>query len=620
MKTQWPAGYLNKGLSAIIYILFLMPSIAYPAGPSSPPLEISGSDIKFFSGHIELKGVQHANAFADVFWEPMDEADKADFLGKDELWLQIPFSPGAWDNPAFYIYGYVKDFEIYLHNKRIIPSSQINQNSDLNRFKGLIHIFSLPAGSEEDLQSHFLYLRLTDKYPFDDYYISKICIGSMGDIIEMSASDLQKALRLEIPMIILGAVLLFAGMISTGIFIGEWKERIYPFLSFGFFSLVSGINYLNLDMVLSSYGLLPKHWTVLELSSNMLLPVGLMAFVGQIFPSSLTRTLRWMWRFHLIFALSVLAWILFASPPGFLDMIFYILVFIYIVLIYISILKSRAGRRSIITLMAFSFFIGLSLIDVLAGLNIISFGGYFYGFGIIIIAISMAYNLFIHYRETRIRAVNYAVELEVQKRKILELEQTSLTAKYSALKSQLNPHFLFNTLGALISLIEEDQELAVDYVQELSNVYRYLLLMSDKKLVSVEEEIQFIKSYYYLVSKRFGQNVNLSIRIPEEHAECRIPPLALQVLLENALKHNIASAEKPLHIDTFVDEQKNLVVRNNSQPKRSTTHSNGIGLTNLENRYRLLTDNNIQIISDDRNFTVKIPLIIDMSNYNESDI
>ena len=121
------------------------------------------------------------------------------------------------------------------------------------------------------------------------------------------------------------------------------------------------------------------------------------------------------------------------------------------------------------------------MIDISADLNIISFGGYFYGFGIMLIAISMAYNLFMHYRETRIRAVNYAVEMEVQKRRILELEQASLTAKYDALKSQLNPHFLFNTLGALISLIEEDQELAVDYVQELSNVYRYLLIMSEKE-------------------------------------------------------------------------------------------------------------------------------------------
>jgi two-component system, LytTR family, sensor kinase len=231
------------------------------------------------------------------------------------------------------------------------------------------------------------------------------------------------------------------------------------------------------------------------------------------------------------------------------------------------------------------------------------------------VIISMVCNLVVHYRETRIKTVNYAVELEAQKRKILELEQAGLMARYNALKSQLDPHFLFNTLGALMSLIEEDQELAVDYVQELSNVYRYLLLMNDKKIISIREEVQFIKSYYYLVSKRLGSNINLSIMIFDEQLACRIPPLTLQVLVENALKHNIVPAEKPLHINIFVDEHKNLVVQNNCNPKRSVVSSTGTGLSNLENRYHLLTDKKIQIISDKKNFTVKIPLVTDMHNF-----
>ena len=196
--------------------------------------------------------------------------------------------------------------------------------------------------------------------------------------------------------------------------------------------------------------------------------------------------------------------------------------------------------------------------------------------------------------------------LSVQEKEMLKRE--SLQAQLNALKTQVNPHFLFNNLNTLCSIIPENPKQAVDFVQELSKVYRYILEVKDEKSISVRDEIKVLQAYAFLLKTRFGNNFNLDISITEQEMEYKIVPFSLQLLVENAIKHNVVSADKPLKIFVHT-EDGNLLVSNNLQKKNQIVESTGIGLNNIRNRYKLLTDKLVAVKETALQFTVSIPLI-----------
>ena len=189
-----------------------------------------------------------------------------------------------------------------------------------------------------------------------------------------------------------------------------------------------------------------------------------------------------------------------------------------------------------------------------------------------------------------------------------ELKREGLRAELNALKTQVNPHFLFNNLNTLCSIIPEDPEKAVTFVEQLSKVYRYILEVRDEKTIPLQEEIQILKAYTFLLNTRFGNNFQLNMDIPEKEMHTRIVPFSLQLLVENALKHNIVSREHPLHI-TLTTEDGQLIVRNNIQKKQQVEKSTGIGLMNIRNRYKLLTEKLVTVTETPQDFIVAIPLI-----------
>lgn len=188
------------------------------------------------------------------------------------------------------------------------------------------------------------------------------------------------------------------------------------------------------------------------------------------------------------------------------------------------------------------------------------------------------------------------------------LKRENIQSELDSLKNQVNPHFLFNSLNTLASLIEEEPQTAVAYVQELSQVYRYILQSKDRELTTLREEIKFIKAYLFLVKMRFGENIQTQINISEDYWEKQIPPLTLQILVENAIKHNVISSAKPLNIDIFI-EAGLLVVRNKFQKKTTTVDSNKVGLRNIANRYKLIASENIEVLQNALYFTVMLPLL-----------
>jgi two-component system LytT family sensor kinase len=188
------------------------------------------------------------------------------------------------------------------------------------------------------------------------------------------------------------------------------------------------------------------------------------------------------------------------------------------------------------------------------------------------------------------------------------LKRESISAEFETLRNQVNPHFLFNSLNTLTSLIEEDPKTATDFVQKLSGVYRYVLTQKDKETVTLGEELQFIMQYIYLNRIRFGENLRIHVHVEQKYHDRKIVTLALQMLLENAIKHNIISAQKPLSIYIGVYGDK-VFVRNNLQRKLVMNESNGIGLENILHRYSFFTKEEVEIEDDGKEFCVSIPLI-----------
>lgn len=188
------------------------------------------------------------------------------------------------------------------------------------------------------------------------------------------------------------------------------------------------------------------------------------------------------------------------------------------------------------------------------------------------------------------------------------LKRESLKAQLNALKTQVNPHFLFNNLNTLTALIPETPKQAIEFVQQLSKVYRHILEVQDEKSIPLKDELDVLKAYGFLLKTRFGDNLDIDIDVPDDKLQQKIVPLSLQLLMENAIKHNIVSSAKPLQIKVFA-ENGHLVVSNNLQVKNQMIESTGIGLDNIRNRYKLVGDKEVIVAESGDSFTVSIPLI-----------
>ena len=208
----------------------------------------------------------------------------------------------------------------------------------------------------------------------------------------------------------------------------------------------------------------------------------------------------------------------------------------------------------------------------------------------------------------------YLSSIKNNHRLALELSEHKLEksyAKYHALKKQVNPHFLFNSFNSLISLIAINQHKAEKFVVELSNIYRYNLSQSDEVVVKLSDELNMIKSYIHLQKFRFGKALIYEEIVKEDISKFLIPPMTIQLLVENALKHNSVSTENPLAIHIEITDNT-VVVSNNLRPKSNLydqTESFGIGLSSIENQLKLITDRSLEIVNDGKEFMVIVPLI-----------
>ncbi len=191
------------------------------------------------------------------------------------------------------------------------------------------------------------------------------------------------------------------------------------------------------------------------------------------------------------------------------------------------------------------------------------------------------------------------------------------SAKFESLKNQIDPHFLFNSLNVLSSLIEENPDNAQKFTTSLSKIYRYVLEQKDKELVLVEEELAFAKTYMNLLKMRFENSISYELPSEYDIPEARVVPLSLQLLLENTIKHNSASEQKPLHIKIYV-ENNYLVIENNLQKKEVLQDRKGVGLQNIVARYALISERKVLIDENEFDFKVFIPILTKQISFMET--
>ncbi|MCQ2958988.1 MAG: histidine kinase [Bacteroidales bacterium] len=205
---------------------------------------------------------------------------------------------------------------------------------------------------------------------------------------------------------------------------------------------------------------------------------------------------------------------------------------------------------------------------------------------------------------TLLRILSTYIETQ---REVEVLRQAQSASEYQALVEQVNPHFLFNNLSVLKSLIMFDKDKAVDFTQNFTDIYRYVLQSKDKDVVLLSDELDFVKSYVALHKERVGEGLQVTYNIPTEILEKSIIPLGLQLLVENALKHNIASKTEPLSIVIYAEDDR-LIVKNNLN-KKDTAYSTRKGLGNITKRYEILTDKEVLVEQNEKEFIVSLPLI-----------
>jgi hypothetical protein len=229
---------------------------------------------------------------------------------------------------------------------------------------------------------------------------------------------------------------------------------------------------------------------------------------------------------------------------------------------------------------------------------------------LVALAITLIVSLFLH-------AFYFYKALQDTRVKEQKIIAGSASAKFDALKNQLDPHFLFNSLNVLTSLIEEDPSQAQKFTTSLSKVYRYVLEQKSKNLISVDEELQFAKTYVRLLKMRFEDSILFEIPDKSLNPEAKIVPLSLQLLLENAVKHNVVTAAKPLHIKIY-EEDGYLFVTNNLQEKQVVKKSSGVGLQNIRQRYAILTKKEMEILKTDTEFKVRLPMLTSTISFSKT--
>jgi hypothetical protein len=537
-------------------------------------------------------------------WKPVSEFDNDDLAGRHDLWLKVTLPKEPWKEPALMVHAFLNDITVYMAGRRVYHGDgEENHGGKDFRFRAVRVILLRGFRPGMDV---FIHTSYPSREGVGELY--SLAAGETADILEELAQGSDELLSGGIRDACFGILLIVTGAGAFFVYAVRWREKDHPFLAFGLFSTCVGLAYLADANGLAAINISPRTHFYLKTCSFYMVPAGLFAFFGTLFRLN-TFPARIVTALCVIHAAAAIA-VPFYPSIGLDHEVAVLAVMVAGCAACVVIaLSSKGSATDIRTLFIFFFtvFSALTAAHLMEVLGLIPAAADLFGWGMVLFVLGLGHMLVRHYTRTFKAMQTVSLELAESRSRMFELQKETLASQLEALKNQIDPHFLFNSLSTLSSIIEEGGPSAAGFVQELSRVYRYVLQTRSSTLVSLSEEIGFIRSYGFLMSKRFGDNIAIYLDVPEPALSLRIVPFALQLLVENAIKHNIVSAKKPLRVRVSVDGGR-LVVANNLQRKTVAVPSSRVGLENLGKRCVLVTGRDILVAEGDGEFRVEVPL------------
>lgn len=537
--------------------------------------------------------------FSRLEWGVLKETGYSNLNRRKEIWYRVFLPYPVSQKSILVMPAYSHGFDLYSGDSLVYKS-----DNDGQLLYSRVHVIPV-ANPDKPVFIRFRYSNFNNaiiRYP--------VYLVPENNITEDLALNKFHPFNNILVLIFPGTALCVLGMVSLMLFLRRRYKEYNTFLYFGLFSLMTGILYVLPVARLGGINLSPDWYYAIE---HFLVHVLLIFFVllnMSIFNSGNPTIFKVLIALLGILALLDFPVFLLNPLPFHFNMIQVILVGVFAVTSSITGLretkKSEVVKRFMFYMLMLTYILAIG--DVILSLLFPENDLVLFGIGIIVYVLSVIYYLEDQYYFNLGRSQQFFTELEFRKNEILRLEQQNLKSQFSALKSQINPHFLFNSLNVLTSIIRKDSDLSEKFVEQLSKTYRYILEFKSEELVPLQTELEFIKAYHFLMKLRFGEKLDIEISEELYRINARIPHLSLQMLIENSVKHNTFSTVSPLKIRISMAES-NVIVVNNFQPRTTREVSTGIGHINIEERYRLVSDKIpwFGIVGDE--FIAKIPLI-----------
>lgn len=598
-------GVLLKRIFLVVSVLTL--SMAVYSEPFSDSLFNSKSKFKLLyleSGNRSdiLRYISDTSG-----WISADEMGVDDIKGKNEILLKSYYNGAEYENPMIALTGYSGSFELYRDTVMIYSSGKYFNPDSENLYFDSHFVFL-----QKPLNGCCFTLRLHFKSYLDISGFSVALVGDAGLLADKVVDENRKMLQSALPELFMGIFLLIAGIFAIVAFFIRFRQKDWLLFWFFVFSASQGYVFI-LEYIYMLVNISPVAFLASTIIVNNLVPVGILGIVARISGLPKNIMIKIMIGLHLIYTTLHLVMIQYEIFNG----LFWLLLVIDIIIFVVVLIKSRIykNRDFLFPVIALCILMILVILDIFAVFGVFFIAEDLSSYGMLLLTLSFAQ--FIERALYKSRKQNFDYEMEIQqtRNRLLSLENENVIAQYEALKNQVNPHFLFNSLNVLSSLIRLDDKKALRFIEEFADIYRYVLDANDKTLVEAEKELAFVRSYIFLQQLRYGKN----LVIEPEHLQCEkdiyVVPLSVQILVENAIKHNEISAEYPLKIKISV-ENDYIVVTNTVRKLNYKPESNGIGLKNLSERYALLTSMETSFFIQGDEFIAKIPLIKSEDNEN----
>ncbi|MBN2819875.1 MAG: histidine kinase [Bacteroidales bacterium] len=524
----------------------------------------------------------------------------ADIKGKNEILFKQQYSNSCFVNPVLLLIGYTSGFEIYRDSLLIYSA----KNSDTKNSATLYydaHFVKL----ETPIDSATFILRI----PFTNYLdatgFSAILIGEAHNLAKHAVKQTRKSLRKGLVSDVMGLFLILTALFAMAAFVIRFRKHEYLLLWYFVFAISQGYIFLleNLHQLLN---IRPLFFMNSMIIVENLVPIGILGIVACISGYTKNTLIRIMIAVHIVYAAT--STLMFQYQ--FFNILFWILVVIDIVLfVYVLIVSGLYRNKDFrIPVLALCVLFLLVIIDVFAVFDVFYIADDLSSYGMLLLAIAFAQYIERVLYKSRQKNIQYEVEIQQSKNKLLLLENQQVVAQYEVLKNQVNPHFLFNSLNTLSSLIRNNDKKSLTFIEEFSVIYRYVLDAKNKTLVELNNEIDFVNSYLYLQKLRYGDNLKLQIDTDMVLSNYCVVPLSVQILIENAIKHNEISEQMPLTITMHIDEDT-IVVKNPLNKLNYQPESNSMGLKSLKDRYKLITEKECSFTEIDNTFVAKIPVL-----------